>query len=525
MAQLKTNRILFIAILVLIAATTLPYIIAASSSGNEYVFGGFLFNPLDGNSYFAKMRQGWDGGWRFTLPYTAEYSGEAYLFLFYILLGHLSRITGLSIPLTFHAARVICLTLMLISLYYFYKAVLVTKTQLRIAYLLAVFGSGFGWLAMMFGLYTADFWVAEAYPFLSAYSNPHFPLGLAILLWIFTIARKCESDNGWSISFGKSISIFVGSILLGVVMPFGVVVAAVVLGGLGIWRIAEGYRQNKHHKRSRLSEDVILSIIVCLGGGPILLYYFWVTHTNPLLAGWNMQNLTPAPPLWDFLISFMPVLVFGIPGIIHAVRYQFKSSYILIVWAVLGTLLMWVPFGLQRRFIFGLYIPFAGLASLGVVSLFKELKQKQFPILISILTLASLTNMIVILAAFKGINSLDSAIYITQGEFQAFDWLMKNIEEEAVILTGPDTGLFVPAYTGRRVIYGHPFETVNAEYQKKKVVDFIHHPNSENSLDILETSDYIFWGPREAGLALEDYSFDLPVIYVAQGVKIYEVNK
>ena len=71
-------------------------------------FLDFLYNPQDGNSYLAKMYQGWEGNWRFVLPYTAEAGEGAYLFLFYILLGHIARVCGLSPILIFHLVRVLC---------------------------------------------------------------------------------------------------------------------------------------------------------------------------------------------------------------------------------------------------------------------------------------------------------------------------------------------------------------------------------------------------------------------------------
>jgi len=59
---------------VFLVASLLPYLVAARSGGEELVFGGFLLNPIDGNSYLAKMQQGYAGTWRFTLPYTAQKS-------------------------------------------------------------------------------------------------------------------------------------------------------------------------------------------------------------------------------------------------------------------------------------------------------------------------------------------------------------------------------------------------------------------------------------------------------------------
>ncbi|MEN6408498.1 MAG: hypothetical protein ABFD44_02140, partial [Anaerolineaceae bacterium] len=37
---------------------SLPYVVAAVSAAPGMPFGGFLLNPLDGNSYLAKMREG-----------------------------------------------------------------------------------------------------------------------------------------------------------------------------------------------------------------------------------------------------------------------------------------------------------------------------------------------------------------------------------------------------------------------------------------------------------------------------------
>ena len=64
-------------------------------------------------------------------------------------------------------------------------------------------------------------------------------------------------------------------------------------------------------------------------------------------------------------------------------------------------------------------------------------------------------------------------------------------------------GLFIPAYTGRRVIYGHPFETVDAPVQEMAVTRFF---DGSLSLDELQNfiADYdvdlVFYGSRERAL-------------------------
>jgi hypothetical protein len=51
-------------------------------------------------------------------------------------------------------------------------------------------------------------------------------------------------------------------------------------------------------------------------------------------------------------------------------------------------------------------------------------------------------------------------------------WINEEIRQNALFLTGPESGLYVPAFSHGRVIYGHPFETVDAEVHKELVTRF-----------------------------------------------------
>ena len=46
------------------------------------------------------------------------------------------------------------------------------------------------------------------------------------------------------------------------------------------------------------------------------------------------------------------------------------------------------------------------------------------------------------------------------------EWIADNTNQSDLILADAEEGLYVPSYTGRRVIYGHPFETVQAEKER-----------------------------------------------------------
>src|SRR5215471_14583241 len=90
--------------LIIVVVASLPYI-AAYHVPADHVFSGVLVNPADGNSYFAKMREGLRGDWLFTLPYTARPGPGVFIFTYYLFLGHLARWTGASLDSVYAVAR------------------------------------------------------------------------------------------------------------------------------------------------------------------------------------------------------------------------------------------------------------------------------------------------------------------------------------------------------------------------------------------------------------------------------------
>ncbi|MGW8224283.1 MAG: hypothetical protein ACWGOY_01020, partial [Anaerolineales bacterium] len=297
-----------------ILLVSIPYIWAYQNSDQFHSFGGFLLNPIDGNSYLAKMYQGREGNWRFHLPYSAEPGEGGYLFLFYLALGHLARITSLENQTVFHLFRIAGALALVFSLWNFFAKIFDQPRIRWVAFGFSLFGSGLGWLASSFGVFSADLWVAEGYPFLSAYSNPHFPLGLAILLSILALAVSETDASQVEFSRLNRFWFTAGGFFLAIILPFGVVIAVVVLSGSLVWGIWEMARipDNEHSffavgkaQISNTGEGRAL-VFVLLGGGPVLAYQFWVSNNDPVLLIWNTQNITVSPAIWDLLISYAP---------------------------------------------------------------------------------------------------------------------------------------------------------------------------------------------------------------------------
>jgi len=495
----KNNKTLLLFSFFYIALISLPYVFAFVTAGKEYVFGGFLLNPIDGNTYLAKMYQGWSGEWKFTLPYTAEKGTGTYLFLFYLGLGHISRILQLPLVTTFHLARVAGAVYLLIAMMKYLQTIFINQqTILWRVFLLAVLGSGVGWLAIPAGQFTSDFWVAEAYPFLSAYATPHFAIGLALLLTILRLSQK-----SWSIKHGIILTIL--SFLLAIIQPFGIVIAVLIQIGMsvvGLWR-------EKTWRWKRL-------LPLALGGGLPLIYQYWVIQADPLLAAWNAQNITSTPPVWDLILSFSPALFLALYAVIK--KMDRENLQLPIIWMVAALLLLVFPFNLQRRFMLGMYVPVAILAGYALMGLDINGFKKGW---MALFLVSILTNILVVVAGIFGSLQKEPAIFLTQDEFAALQWIRLHTEPYAVILASPEMGRFIPAHTGRRVLYGHPFETVDAAKQERIVLEY--YAGDANELQPVEF-EYVFFGPREREIGRNEVWSESEIVFQSETVIIFRTG-
>lgn len=515
--------------IVLISA---PYILAFQNAEEGYKFGGFLLNPIDGNTYLAKMYQGWQGSWRFSLPFTVDQGDGGYMFLFYLALGHLARISGTSNQQMFHLVRIASALALVASLWYFFGRVFVEQRTRRLAFGLALFGSGMGWLASIFGIFSADFWVAEGYPFLSAYANPHFPLGLAIVLWFMAPPPPDLPKHRINLSSQKLILPIIFGLMLAIIMPFGVVIIGVVLGGSLLWDITVSLQASRDNlafiqlakvkiQNTEAGQKLFLLI---LGSAPVLIYQVWLTRSDPILAAWNAQNMTLSPPIWELVIAYSPILLVAIPGCYFAIKSGEQSMRNLLLWAGLGLLLLYVPWSLQRRFISGYMIPLAGLAAITMDRVFSSKKVVGVASLALLIVLMIPTNLMIILGGMQAVENKDENIYLTDDEYQGLMWIESNTSEEAVVLAGPEMGLLIPAYTGRRVWYGHPFETPDAERMESRVLDFFSGTNSNFDKTILQNSDYLYFGTRERKLGELELSSGYERVFESGDTRIYKID-
>ncbi len=505
--------VLVISCLVVILIT-IPYVYAFQAGSAEFNFGGFLINPTDGHSYLAKMQLGFQGGWKFVLPYTAEPGEGAYLFLLYIGLGHLARITNLSLIAVFHIVRVISAIFLLWTVNIGFKGIFNKPKMQTLGFAIAVLGSGVGWLAVVFGKFTSDFWVAEAYPFLSMYTNPHFSLGLGLMI-LALIPDIGKQSRGYAVL----------GIALGIVQPFAVVIVILVLSVQETVELL--ISRDKAPVRIKEQKTIKNLLFFGAGGGIVLLYQYSSILTDPVLSIWNQQNITESPDLLDLVISLSPCLILAILGAVKGWKNQ--HGRLIIGWVAVCLILIFIPWNLQRRFLTGIYVPLAGLSVFGMEAIIEKTSIKFRTVAIILVCLILPTNIVVILSGVKAASCQDQKIYISSAISEGLDWIKGNSEQDAIVLASGNNGLFIPSMTGRKTVYGHPFETVDAENEKIFVENFFQGDLSAEMSQVqlaLKGVDYIFY---EVDLT-QDLSgrmkeMDNPLVFSNGKVEIYTVSQ
>jgi len=511
--------------LLLIGLSCLPYLIAWALTPPDLQFGGLLSNPLDGNSYLAKMRIGAEGSLRFYLIYSPELHEGHYLYVPYLLWGYLTARLGIPLVAAYHLGRVLAAFFVLWSAYRFLARFSLSPKHHMVSWLLVGVSSGLGWLLLPLGHITPDLWVPEAISFYSLFTNIHFPLATGLMLWLFLL---CTDPPGAQPSRARPLAkraLLAASCALGIalVLPFAVMTVYPVIGVTLAWR---WMRQRAFPRTAALVTAISAVPVVVVGA-----YDLYVTAVDPLIKAWTLQDVNPSPAPWQILVTYGLVGLLALWGAWRTLRTQERRLEPLIVWVVVNLLLVYAPAPFQRRLIMGLHVPLCGLAGFGLLDLAQRLRNQERRRLLISLTIgvSAISNLVVILIALSGAVAHDRHYYFTRAEADGMNWLHDHAPRQSVVLASPSTSLFVPVWSGLQVVYGHPLETAYATERKDQVERFFAGtmPQAEES-EWLEGCrvQYLLWGPAEQEMAQfrpEEKTYLTPV-FQSGSVTLYRVD-
>jgi len=536
--------------LVLIAITILPYWLGYRTAPEGMIFSGTIMNPEDSQTYFAKMLQGFDGKWLYSIVFTPEPHNPIFLGSFYFLLGHIARLTTLSLDGVWHLSRTIAVFMLSFTTYWFIAWFLNAQKTRMVAYLLAIFGSGLGWLLFVLGQsywldwFPVDFKMPAAHLFFSLLTFPHIIYSTALLLISFRLLLQAmdnpDSQKSWLYAIGASVA----NLLITLLHPL--LTYLFVLVGVLFW-VYLVFRARRFLWR----EGFLLVVYFALPG-LMSLYYGYSLLTNDILRGWDAQRESTISPPWPhYLMAYGPLLLFTFIHWWNGRRKEIKRPFtwsFLWIWMLAVALLVYAPLNSQRRFIQGVHVPLSILAAIGFmdVALPWLLKTRPFQAILShprytskklsqfitaiFLLLMSLSSLYTVTSVVVSNSTLHpDLIFVPQDDKTATIWLRDNGENADVLLGDYQSGNYVAARAGNRVVLGHWAETINYDTKVAEVAHFFDEQTDDLwRQELLEQYDvsYIWHGPREKELGGFDpeTAVYLQPLYANDTITIYTVT-
>ncbi len=528
--------------LLLILLLALPYYLAYATTPPGQTFTATLMNPEDSQTYFAKMWQGYNGRFLYTIPFTPEPHQPALVGVFYVWLGQAARISGLSVTAVWHIARVIAQLILFLTTFWFVSQFTTGKMQRWTTYLLALTGSGLGWVLFLvgqpywLGAFPVDFKQPGAHLFFTALTFPHITLGTAlILISVWALWRMAQRPS-WS------LALFTGIIhlLLGIAYPFLIYLVALIAG---LFYLLLLLRQRRVLWRTGWQYAIAFLIPL-----PMYLYFAYTLQTNAVFRAWDVQAATPSAPWPHYLLAYGPMLLLG--GLYWWRRPAKRpETAVLWIWVVAAALLLYAPLNPQRRFVQGVQAPLAILSALGFVDVLlphlarsrpwqklvanpRYSTEGMFRLLIAgFLLFMSLSNLYVLASvSTSAVVQQPDPLFRSADELDAVQWVRANLPETAVILTAYQSGNYIAGQGAARVVLGHWAETVDYE-GKTAVVNEFFNAETDNTRRqaILQTYNvsFLWHGPREQELGsfnpqLASY---LHSVYHNDTITLYAVSK
>tara|TARA_Y100000310_G_C20518280_1_gene732309 strand:- start:175 stop:1053 length:879 start_codon:yes stop_codon:yes gene_type:complete len=287
----------------------------------------------------------------------------------------------------------------------------------------------------------------------------------------------------------------------------------------------------------KLGRVVGLSALIGAMSAASVFYHLSLLKDSPLLATRGAQNITllPSPIYWFFGLGFVAILaVYGV--YIWLRKYNIKldqTKLMVMAWVAASLILAVYPSQFQARYLQGIMIPLAVLATVGLTPLVDrwraKIKRFDFKIVAPILFVLLFvgTNFFVVGRDLIIFKKYPHYVYQPKEFVEAAIWVKENISnvgEEAIILTRSTDGLFLVGYAARKVWVGHPHETLDFKRKEAVTEKFFGDQDFSDRKEFLEKENvnYIFTTDKEIDWEVFEY---LEQAYSNELVKIYQVEE
>lgn len=469
------------------ALTCLPYLYDRTLQGIAPLYGLYTwcaYNVTDHAVYLSWMRQYADGAWTQRNLFTTLPQAGHQFNLFFLILGALSRWTGMPAIAVYHAARLASIPVCLMLVWRLGELLLSAPLQRRTAFLTVALSSGLGWIPGFWERGFAgpvDTWQPEAVTFLSLYLYPLFTVSLVLMLATLICLIEAERRR----SFRHALGAGAFACILGNVHTYDIITLSAVW--LAIVGVAGGARLRGGRCAPPFVPDRGTPLRMLAAGLPAALssgHMFWIYRTEEVFARRvAVATLTPSLP-W-VLLGFgllLPAAALACRAPRHPdagpeAGVTAGGIGLLWAWAIVNIGVAYLPFAFQRKLLMGAHIPIAMLAGIGIASACDRWSgPRRRAVIALILLLLSGTNVRFMLRDRGALRYGGESVraFMLRGERSALDWIAAHAPGEAVVqplpwaAVGPDgrpgfvdttVACLAPGITGRAVDAGHWGET------------------------------------------------------------------
>jgi hypothetical protein len=501
----------------LTALAFIPFLWVAFSGANgmDWQFMGVLNNYRDGATYLSKMVQGMEGTLLINFRHTPEPHDGVFIQVLYPALGQVARLVGIPPIALFHAARVVASLIMYLALYHLSATIWTRIRSRKIFFIVASIGSGLGWFFSGGDTRFPDLSIAEIFPFYSSLVNVHFPLALACLALLCStmiLVFRPGSNDDPGIQNGGLITGLL-SLTLALLFPQALVpfIMAVSLY-VGVYWL---------QKRRITMRELRWLLVLMLPPLPVGAYYAAIVMYNPVIAEWNRQNVTLAPSPIVFILGLGVPLAVALPGIYRAVRrFESDGDRFILLWLVAMFVLIYLPTNIQRRFAAGMMIPIAYFATRALEDFwFQYINRRwRYRLLIPAVPLMTMSYVVVLLANLN----ITPGPFLQRDYAVAFQWIKENKSADDVILASEKVSVWIPSWVGARIVYGHPFETLQSDVKSQQVLAW-YSTNATDCETLLNqySVSYVIFGPQEQALGTTPCLDDLTSVFRSGDVTVY----
>lgn len=510
----------------------LPYLVV-SAQPSDQTFMGVLHKYEDGAAYLSKMDQGANGNWLTFFQHTPEPHASALIHPIYMLLGHLTRLSFFPSLLVFHGARVLATLVMFSTIYQLGANIWVKLRARRIFFVLAIFGSGFGWITILLSSgnwVPPDISMPHMYPLYAAMVNIHYPLSIAFQAMIASVfipvfrpgfTSEPTVDNGGTVIFlgGLALVFLFQEALLPIII-------AVIGSMLARWVLDRKIKVFE----LRWSMWLIVPIF------PMAAYYATTIQSNTAVELWLSQRPSALPSIMLTILGLGLPLLLSLPGLSRALRrFEEDGDRFMLLWLFSMIVSYLVASSGRVQYLAGIMIPIAYFATRAIDDYwFKEVFSRrihQQRIYIVLFPIVILTNLFVLFLPVSGVmvgERIES--FLPNDYMESFHYLNTIASPNEVVMAAPTVGTWLPAYSELRSYYGHPAETLHATQRHSEVMAF-YRAQSQAACSFVQDASlfrsngfvvhYVLYGPEEARLGQPPCLQDLTLLTSIGDVQIF----